>query len=156
MQWLNLKTFFRRLFPSKRKIPVLQLEITSRCQLKCSFCPHSLLPDGWYGDDFPWKFFACYIAPYLDQVGLIYFQGWGEPLLHPQLFDMMQVAKEQGCRVGFTSNGILLGPAVLERLVEMQSDILGLSVAGGNQATHAMLRSGSNLKRLLTNISRLA
>ncbi|WP_180371605.1 radical SAM protein [Neomoorella thermoacetica] len=71
----------------------------------------------------------------MRQVGLIYFQGWGEPLLHPRLFDMMQAAKEQGRRVGFTTNGILLGTAVLERLVEMQSDILGLSVAGGNQVT---------------------
>ncbi|WP_258359565.1 radical SAM/SPASM domain-containing protein [Moorella sulfitireducens (nom. illeg.)] len=155
MKWPNLKTFFQGLFP-RRKIPVIQLEVTSRCQLKCSFCPHTLLPDGWYGADFPWELFARYIAPYLRQVSLIYFQGWGEPLLHPRLFDMMQVAKEQGCRVGFTSNGILLGPPVLERLVEMQSDLLGLSVAGGTPFTHAALRSGSNLKRLLSNISRLA
>ncbi|QGP93916.1 Coenzyme PQQ synthesis protein E [Neomoorella glycerini] len=156
MPWPNLKTFFQRLFPSKRKIPVLQLEVTSRCQLECSFCPHTLLQDGWYDTDIRWDVFERYIVPYLRQVGLIYFQGWGEPLLHPRLFDMLQLAKEQGCRVGFTTNGVLLGPAVLERLVEIQSDILGLSVAGGNQVTHAMLRSGSNLKRLLTNISRLA
>ncbi|BCV21675.1 radical SAM protein [Moorella sp. Hama-1] len=135
---------------------MLQLEVTSRCQLKCFFCPHTLLPDGWYGADFPWELFVRYIAPYLRQVGLIYFQGWGEPLLHPRLLDMMQLAKEQGCQVGFTTNGILLGPAILERLVEMGCDLLGLSVAGGNPLTHAALRSGSSLKRLLTNISRLA
>jgi MoaA/NifB/PqqE/SkfB family radical SAM enzyme len=156
MKWPDPRNFLQRFFSSRQKIPVLQLEVTSRCQLKCSFCPHTLLQDGWYDADFPWEIFERYIAPYLHQVGLIYFQGWGEPLLHPRLFDMMRLAKEQGCRVGFTTNGVLLGPAVLERLVEMQSDILGLSVAGGNQVTHAMLRSGSSLKRLLTNISRLA
>ncbi|BCV21689.1 radical SAM protein [Moorella sp. Hama-1] len=156
MQWPNLKTIFRGLLPAAPKIPVLQLEVTSRCQLKCSFCPHTLLQDGWYDADFTWELFVRYIAPYLRQIGLIYFQGWGEPLLHPRLFDMMQLAQEQGCRVGFTTNGVLLGPAVLERLVEMQSDILGLSVAGGNPVTHAALRSGSSLKRLLTNIGRLA
>jgi len=159
MDWRKITMPWRKLFQPRRRFPVVQLEVTSRCQLSCRYCPHAILKEGgegWYNTDLPWEVFERYLAPCLPQIGLIYFQGWGEPLLHPRLLDMIELAKARGCRVGFTTNGILLGPGLMERLVELPCDILGLSVAGGTPATHASLRAGSSLKRLLANSNRLA
>ncbi|MDN5348282.1 MAG: hypothetical protein PWP65_1846 [Clostridia bacterium] len=127
------------MFWQRRSIPVLQLEVSGRCQLKCIFCPHTILAEKWQGRLFSWESFRKYIAPYLKGIGLIYFQGWGEPLLHPRLFDMLQAAKAAGCRVGFTTNGVLLNPEIATKIVSLPCDVLGVSLAGATEDTYILL-----------------
>lgn len=135
--------------------PVLQVEVTSRCLMRCSFCPNKPLGAAWQHADLPWEVFRDHIGPHLGRFELIYLQGWGEPLLHRHLWDMVRLAKEAGCRVGFTSCGGLFTEENVARILAAGVDLLSVSFAGASAAVHQALRVGSDFERLAANVRRL-
>jgi len=68
---------------------------------------------------------------------------------------MIKVAKDAGCRVGFTTNGTLLGEVASQRLLDLHLDLLAVSIAGATLQTHAAIRVGSDLLQILNNLRRL-
>jgi MoaA/NifB/PqqE/SkfB family radical SAM enzyme len=135
---------------------VLQIEVTSRCPLRCTFCPNKSLGKNWIHGDLPWSIFDECIAPHLPRFELAYLQGWGEPLLHPQLWEMIRATKDAGCRVGFTTCGNFLDETNGARLLDAGVDILSISFAGATPATHEALRVGSDFRKLAANVERVA
>ena len=84
----NVGNFFPKLNPQSdekstdgRPFSVVQIEVTSRCGTGCVFCPHDALSDRWVEGDLPLDLYRECIAPHLDLFGLVYLQGWGEPML---------------------------------------------------------------------------
>lgn len=151
----QLKQFFGKK-SSASPISVLQIEVTTRCQLQCGFCPNWALGDKWVRTDFPWELYRDALAPYFSAVEWVYLQGWGEPLLHPRLWDMFRLAKEKAQRVGFTTNGMLLNEKNARHFVEEEGDLIDISFSGNTPQTHESLRRGSRLSRLKENVRRLA
>lgn len=135
---------------------MLQIEVTSRCSLHCCFCPNHILGKQWIHGDLPWEVYRDHIAPYLARFDLVYLQGWGEPLLHPQLWEMVRLAKAAGCQVGFTTCGNLLDESNNARVLDEGIDILSVSFAGASQTVHESLRIGSNYQKLVANVEALA
>lgn len=83
---------------------------------------------------------------------LVYLQGWGEPLMNPNLADMIRSAKERsGAAVGLTTNGSLLEGDAAESLLEAGADIVGVSFAGACPETHNLLRRGCDFHRVVEN-----
>ncbi|TVX95310.1 radical SAM/SPASM domain-containing protein [Cohnella terricola] len=87
-----------------RKFKKFYIEITSICNLACSFCP-------------PTKRQANFIKVdafkhTLDQIHghaeYIYFHVKGEPLLHPKIDELLDISHEKGFKVNLTTNGTLL------------------------------------------------
>jgi len=140
---------------SAARWPVLQVEVTSRCLMRCSFCPNKPLGAAWRHADLPWEVFRDHIGPHLGRFELIYLQGWGEPLLHRDLWQMVRLAKAAGCRVGFTSCGGLLTEENVARILAEGVDLLSVSFAGASAGVHQSLRIGSNFEGLVANVRRL-
>lgn len=138
----------------ERAFEAIQIEVTSRCNIQCVMCPVTVLADRWPTVDLPWETFER-IARAFGRTKWVYLQGWGEPLLHPRLFDMIALAKDAGCRVGFTTNGTRLTAKAAERLLDGGVDLLAVSIAGATAATHEGIRAGSNFGRLLANVRRV-
>ena len=134
-----------------RPFEAFQIEVTSRCNLKCVMCPVTVLAERWVQRDLPWDTFER-VAQAFDRVQWVYLQGWGEPMLHPRLYDMIARAKRAGCRVGFTTNGTRLTRANGERLLELGLDLMAVSIAGANAATHEAIRAGSDFGKLIANV----
>ena len=138
---------------SNRIFDALQIEVTSRCNLRCVMCPVTALADHWHSQHIRWELFLR-IARSFEHTKFVHLQGWGEPLLHARFFDMIQVAKEAGCRVGFTTNGTLLSVLTGQRLLDLKIDLMAVSIAGATSQTHGQIRVGSNLSRILNNVHR--
>lgn len=136
-----------------RPFEAFQIEVTSRCNLRCVMCPVTVLADRWPALDLSWEAFQR-IARAFAEAKWVHLQGWGEPLLHPRLFDMIAVAKGAGCRVGFTTNGTRLTLRAGARLLDLGLDILAVSIAGATPSTHEAIRVGSNFERLVENLRR--
>jgi MoaA/NifB/PqqE/SkfB family radical SAM enzyme len=117
-------------------------------------CPRVALADRWPALDLPWEAFQR-VAQAFPHTKFVHLQGWGEPLLHPRLFDMIAAAKGAGCRVGFTTNGMLLDRAARERLLTLDVDLVAISIAGATRGTHERIRRGSDFSTILWNASRL-
>ncbi len=137
-----------------RFFEAFQIEVTSRCLTRCIMCPRVALADEWRGMDLPWEAFQR-IAAAFDRTQYVHLQGWGEPLLHPRLFEMIAVAKSAGCRVGLTTNGMRLDLDTGERLLDLDLDLIAISIAGASRHTHENIRVGSDFPLILENVSRL-
>jgi len=151
-----LGEILQRGFQRRPMAPVfdaIQIEVTSRCNIRCVMCPVTVLADRWHSRNLDWELFLR-IAHAFKQTKYVHLQGWGEPLLHPRLFDMIKVAKEAGCRVGFTTNGTLLNQFTGQRLLDLELDLLAVSIGGATPQTHAAIRVGSDLSRIVNNLRR--
>jgi MoaA/NifB/PqqE/SkfB family radical SAM enzyme len=117
-------------------------------------CPRTTFLNEWESGDMPLSLYRK-ISEYFDRVENIHLQGWGEPLLHQDLFDMIRMAKEKDCNVSLTTNGMLLGPEISERLIKEGVAIIAISLAGATKKTHEMIRRWSNFDQLIDNIKAL-
>lgn len=96
------------------------LEITNVCNLSCSFCHGSSRERRFMQiDEFATA--AERVRPFADY---LYFHLMGEPLLHPRLAELFEIAGALGFRVILTTNGtrlrecedVLLGAAALHKV----------------------------------------
>ncbi len=122
----------------------VQLEVTSRCTAACTYCPRAAARTGWRGRDLSFETFEA-LLPDLARTRYVHLQGWGEPLLHPRFLAMVERLSAAGLRIGTTSNGVLLDRASARALVDAEVEVVALSVAGADAATHDAVRSGAPL-----------
>ncbi len=80
------------------------LEITNICNLSCSFC-HGTRREPKFISKEEFKIAAQRLRPFADY---LYFHLLGEPLLHPDLGDFLNISQELGFKVNITTNGTLL------------------------------------------------
>ncbi len=84
------------------------------------------------------------------------FTGWGEPLLHRRIYEMIAMAKKRGCATSMTSNGTALDAANAERLIDAGMDRLTVSIDGLTPETYDRLRVGASLEKVEANLRRLS
>lgn len=87
-----------------QKFKKIYIEITNRCNLSCSFCHRSdrakaLMPTEEFGS------ILRRIEGHTDHLAL---HVLGEPLLHPELDEILALCQEHSLRVNLTTNGTLL------------------------------------------------
>ncbi len=85
----------------------------------------------------------------------IFFGGFGEPLMHQQIVEMVQAAKTAGAEVELISNGILLDQAMAGRLVEAGLDRIWVSIDGATPESYDDVRLGAALPEVIENLTYL-
>lgn len=96
------------------------IEITDRCNLKCKHCFANAQQKN--------KNFLSYseivnIYKQLENVGVIYVNiSGGEPLLHPEIFDIISYASKQPYNTCLLTNGILWNEEKIAKLKESDPD----------------------------------
>jgi len=125
----------------------IQVEVTSSCNAACVYCPRTAYRDVWLNRNLPMEIFRS-LVPAFHKTKMVFLQGWGEPFLHPELMEMVRIAKGIGCKVGTTTNGMLLNEKVVVQVVESGLDVLALSLAGIDEKNDT-LRRGTSLDAVL-------
>ena len=138
---------------ARRRLSALQVEVTSRCPRRCAVCPRSALTDRWLEGDLSSDLWRR-LLPGLLTVDHVHLQGWGEPLLHPELESMAADAAAAGCRVGITTNGERLRDA-MDWIVAAPLDVVTVSVAGADES-NLRLRDGAVTRDLVEALTELA
>lgn len=87
-----------------RQLKKVYLEITDCCNLDCSFCVGTRRPKGFITPE-QFQILAEKVRPHTQY---LYLHVMGEPLLHPQLPELLDRAENLGFRVMITTNGTLL------------------------------------------------
>ncbi len=80
------------------------VEITNRCNLRCSFCPGTKRAPRTMSME---EFTMC-ADKLRGRAEYIYLHVMGEPLTHPQIAEIISAAGEHGFKVCITTNGTLL------------------------------------------------
>jgi MoaA/NifB/PqqE/SkfB family radical SAM enzyme len=136
------------------KYGLIQIEPTSRCNLRCITCLRSSHPDLWLERDFPRSLFAD-LEGVFHQTRAVHLQGWGEPLLLDHFISFINIAKKSGCVVSFTSNGSIMDKELAKRLINSGVDGITFSMAGATAATQDQLRGKHSFRRLDATLSTL-
>jgi len=92
------------------------LEITNACNLSCSFCHGTKRPVRYISKEE----FAHAAGELRGFAEYLYFHLMGEPLLHPELEEFLNIAGSLGFKVILTTNGTLL-PRKAEILLQSQA-----------------------------------
>lgn len=89
---------------SKKPYKKAYLEITNVCNLNCNFCPKTARAPRFVSVE-EFSYLIAQVAPFTDYV---YLHLMGEPLLHPQLREILSLCADAGVKVSLTTNGTLL------------------------------------------------
>jgi MoaA/NifB/PqqE/SkfB family radical SAM enzyme len=92
------------------------------------------------------------VAPYAYRVELY---NWGEPLLHPDIYEMIRYVSRRRISVGLSSNLNRLDARMACQLVESGLSQLVLSIDGATQETYAAYRRRGQLDVVLQNLQLL-
>jgi MoaA/NifB/PqqE/SkfB family radical SAM enzyme len=132
----------------------MQIEVTTRCNTFCHYCPRTTYRPLWDNRDLSLETFRT-LLPVIADTKMVHLQGWGEPFLHPQFFEMIAHVKKTGCKVGTTTNGMLLDRQGIDRLVKSGIDHVAFSMAGIGEKND-LARNGTKFSQILQSISDLA
>jgi MoaA/NifB/PqqE/SkfB family radical SAM enzyme len=96
-------------------------------------------------EDFPLELFQKLCAE-LKIMGThsLWLTGDGEPLLHPQIFDFVKVAKDANLSVKLITNGVLLDEAKQRALIDSRLDVVRVSLWASSPEEYAQNYPGTN------------
>jgi MoaA/NifB/PqqE/SkfB family radical SAM enzyme len=138
------KIFGKFLRRKKRKpFSAWQIELTTRCPLRCKMCIRTESAD-WQYQDMALADFKK-LVPYLKDVETVVLEGWGESLLHKDLSQCIRLVKKEGPQVGFVTSGMGLTESRVAELIEAGLDFVGFSISGTTPETHDVIRVNSHL-----------
>lgn len=149
-------------FPQRRILddfpPCLQIESASVCNYRCTFC--------YQGD----QDFTKASNGHMGMMSLEVFKGLidqaegrceaitlasrGEPLLCPQIEDMLQYASGKFLALKLNTNGWFLDERKCHALLQADANTVVFSVDAASEPTYSRLRVGGSLERVEQNIRR--
>lgn len=129
------------------------IEPTSRCNLACRTC----IRNAWgetMGSMSPETFQRI-----LDDLvarkpkPAVFFGGFGEPLMHPEIAEMVRKAGQVASRVELITNGLLLTANLAAQLARAGLNTLWVSLDGASPESYADVRLSESLQSILQNIT---
>jgi MoaA/NifB/PqqE/SkfB family radical SAM enzyme len=147
-----IEKIFKRFIRGKREkgFSGWQIELTTRCPLRCKMCIRTESKD-WQYQDMALEDFKK-ILPYLKDVENVILEGWGESLLYQDLAECIRLIKKEGPQVGFVTCGKGLTENRASELVQAGLDFVGFSIAGTTPETHDAIRVNSHLPEIFNAI----
>ena len=140
-----------------KNITQVQFEITNRCNLHCDICWRTLREESQAPKDMSFKNFKTALEKLLMAGTLkeINTQGLGEPLLCPEVLEILRLAKSKGLAVWFVTNGTQITDDMAKHLVEIAVDKVRISIDSADEKTYSEIKRGSSLKTVTENMERI-
>ncbi len=115
----------------------VQWEITYRCNERCTHCYLDVLPPG---AQMPGELNTEEAKGIIDDLAAlgaltITFSG-GEVFLRRDIFEISHYARQKGFAIRYFTNGILIKPAVADKIAAVKPVVVELSVYGSDAQTH--------------------
>jgi len=160
-----LSRFLRRThrFPGialrdRRRHLVVRMDTTNHCNLRCSMCPMRFAdtdPDRkWlHMDDGLFEKIRLQVFPLASMVSI---SCGAEPFCNPRIGTHLRALCESGVPAReMVTNGTLLDPDRIALLVKYPPTTLFVSSDGARPGTHAAIRGGADLERIVGNLEAL-
>jgi len=131
------------------------IEPTNACNLDCTTCMRNVWDEPL--GKMPMALFTKILEDLqsFDPLPSIFFGGFGEPLAHPEILQMLTATRRAGFEVELITNGTLLNAAAAEQLVAFGLNRLWVSIDGASPTSYADVRLGAELHGVIENLRRL-
>lgn len=136
------------------RIRNIMIEPTNDCNLKCYMC-HAKSANREKGFMTMETYKRILDEGLREKVKNVVLHTVGESLLHPNIVDMIKLAKSKGFITRLSSNGTLLNPNLSKSLVESGLDQFRFSLEGAKKETYENIRIGGDFNTLLANMKAL-
>lgn len=133
---------------------MMQVEVTNRCNINCTICSRSV-EKLQQGDMDPALLDAVVDATSRCQEVALF--GYGEPLISKRFYTLLE--RLRCARIGFFTNGLLLGRELFDRITGMAVRPLSyivFSIDGATARTYNAIRKGSDFDRVWKNLGEVA
>jgi radical SAM protein with 4Fe4S-binding SPASM domain len=130
----------------------VQMEVTTKCNLKCEMCLRSKEQAGAVNSDMSLDLFNSIISQLRYPTRHINLVGLGEPLLNPQMFSMISSAKKHGFTVSLISNFTLIDREKSLALIDSGLDFLYVSFDSGIKSIFERIRTGACFEEVIDNV----
>ncbi len=128
----------------------IQMESAGICNLKCRMCPQNNMKrqKGFLKFALFKKIFDQIKPPYLNLT------GFGEPLMNPEIFKIIEYAKKNKTFVKLDTNGMLLDDEKIKKLLRAKIDIVSNSIDGMDKKTYEKIRRGADFDKVIGNLKK--
>ena len=130
----------------------LNIEVTTKCNLECAMCMRRV----WNEDsgDMSLDTFKA-LVPVFPEIETINIIGIGEPLLNENIFEMIELGKQNlppHGTISMTTNASLIDEVAATKIIKSGLTHLVVSLDSVNADTYNRIRSGANYNDVLKNI----
>lgn len=130
----------------------IAVEPANFCMLRCPECPVGTSPDAKQKQLIEMQIFEKILNELFPSIHTIIFYFQGEPLLHPNLPNMIKTAKSKRLYTMTSTNAQLIDRETARNLVASGLDKIIISVDGITQESYAQYRRGGNLQKVISGI----
>jgi len=128
----------------------ITLESTAKCNLYCPMCPRHIYT--FDNENMDFELYKKIVQDCKDYVEFAWPYGIGEPIIHPNIFEMIRVTHDAGIRTGMSTNATLLDEKRIEQLLDSGLDYLILAFDGASKETYEKYRTGATFEKTRANI----
>lgn len=164
LKWVYNWTHFLTLWSTKDKELInlifelrpypryIEVEVTTRCNLKCNMCEHTYWNE--VNKDMTFDEFKYIIDqfPDLEWIGLT---GIGESFLNKDFMKMLKYVKEKNIYVELYDSFYFMNEDTVRELVELGVDRIFASIDAATKSTYEKIRVGSNWEKVMGNVKAL-
>lgn len=144
-----------RLSHASDSLARVYVEPTNQCNLDCVTCMRNVWdePLGRMSEAIFQRVLEGVRA--IQPVPSVFFGGFGEPLTHPHIVEMVTQAVQAGAVVELITNGILLSETMIRQLIEAGLHRLWVSLDGASPESYEDVRLGAALPDVIANLRQL-
>jgi MoaA/NifB/PqqE/SkfB family radical SAM enzyme len=128
---------------------IMQLEISSACNLSCSICARAEFPYGPGNLSLELIGSLTPLFPYLQKLIL---HGYGEPMAHPKFVGLMDIVAPFSCEKSFYTNGTMLAGTKAEAIIKGGVTEITVSIDSPAKASFERIRTGASFDRVIDNV----
>ena len=137
--------------PFIKTLPIaLQIECTTRCNLRCIMCGHTYWKEE--ARDLSFEDFKKAIVQF-PRLFKVWFLGFGENFVNPDFLKMLQYLKSKKIKACLLSNFTLVTKEVAEELVKLKVDIIYISIERTTGEAYEKVRVGASFEKVMQNIN---
>ncbi|ABR30374.1 radical SAM protein [Thermosipho melanesiensis] len=137
---------------------MIVLSVSYVCNAKCPACPYTIstIREKYKNAQFVSEKLFKKIADECGKYGaFIRLTGGGEPMLHPNIVELIEYAKSVGAKIGLITNGSMFNEENTKRLLKANVDMVEFSVDAAKKEDYEKIRIGLNWEKLVENIERM-
>lgn len=129
----------------------ITVELTSLCNLSCTFCPRECITKNGMMSEKLYKKIIDEMARHLPVTLVPFFRG--ESLLHPKCMDFLRYAVQKGIKpIQFTSNGLMFDEDIAREFIDIGIDFVSFSLDTLDEKKYKTSRLRGDLHKSMNNV----
>jgi radical SAM protein with 4Fe4S-binding SPASM domain len=154
--WLHFQLAKQLKWSGSPGLPIsMSVEPTTACNLGCPECPSGLKSFNRPTGNLKLEHFQRWIVEWKKHLVHLNFYFQGEPFIHPQILQMVSLAKQNGIYTAISSNGHFFSDKVVDQLIDSGLDRLIISMDGFSQSVYEQYRKNGNVEEVKCGVERL-